>query len=209
MNQNQSLPNFDLWQKGYRLLMAIYRLVNIFPRERKHSIGSELKESANGALAKIACSKFDLAHDKILETLSNLEVARGLGLAKSVNFQILSREYQKLTEELKKHEHMGGSTSHIEHGRSNLPYRKDDVHPHKLNPRQKKIVQYLKNNDKINFSQISQIFSEISPRTARLDLKDLLAKELIHKNGKSVKTYYTLFTPLFHPAYFPKGGVKK
>ncbi|GAG18622.1 unnamed protein product, partial [marine sediment metagenome] len=98
---NQNIPNFELWQKAHQLLMAVYRLVNIFPSQRRHSIGSELKHSANGALAKIACSKFSLAHDKILETLSNLEVAKGLRLAKNTNFQILSREYQKLAEEIR------------------------------------------------------------------------------------------------------------
>ncbi len=173
--------------------MAVHRLINVFPRERQHSIGSELKHSANGALAKIACSKLGLACDKILETLSNLEVARGLRLAKDINFQILSREYQKLSKETKEHSNVGGSTPYINSKKSsNLLPGEKDAPRQKLNHRQKKIVQHLKENRKIAFGQLNQIFSEVSPRTIRLDLKDLLVQKLIHKNGKSVGTHYTL-----------------
>lgn len=167
--------------------MAVHRLVNVFPSERRHSIGSELKHSANGALAKIACSKLNLAHDKILETLSNLEVARGLGLAKSVNFHILSREYQKLAEETRNHSNVG-----VKCRRSNLLHGKEDTPRQKLNPRQKKIVQHLKESKKVAFNELYQIFSNVSSRTIRLDLKNLLVQKLIHKNGKSVRTHYTL-----------------
>ncbi len=181
------MPNFDLWQKGYKLLMAIHRLVEVFPKERKFSIGSDLKHSANEVLTKIVTSRFSLANEKILETLSNLEVASGLGLAKNINFQILSREYQKLAKEV-----ISPRLS-LEVLRGLASGKKEVKISSKLNPRQKKIVQHLKENRRIAFNQLHQIFSEVSPRTLRLDLKNLLAQKLIHKNGKSVRTYYTLF----------------
>jgi len=183
---NQNLPNFDLWQKGYKLLIAIHRLVEVFPKERKFSIGSDLKHSANEVLTKIVTSKFNLANEKILETLSNLEVAKGLGLAKNINFQILGQEYQKLAKEVISTRLSLG----IPRGLASWKVKISK----KLTPRQKKIIQYLKENNKINFSQAREIFSEVSSRTLRLDLKSLLAQKLIHKNGKSVRTYYTLFT---------------
>jgi len=190
LGDRPDIPNFELWQKGYRLSMAVHRLVNVFPSQMRHSIGSELKHSANRALVKIACSKFNLAHDKILETLSNLEVARGLRLAKDINFQILVQEYQKLAEDIISVSPRLSLGSY--RGSASVKEKNKEIRRQKLNPRQKKIIQHLKENKKIAFNQLHQIFSDVSPRTIRLDLKNLLAQKVIHKNGKSVGTHYTL-----------------
>jgi ATP-dependent DNA helicase RecG len=62
-----------------------------------------------------------------------------------------------------------------------------------LNDRQKKIIEYLKEHKKITSKECSQLF-DISKRTARNDLNDLISKEIIQRKGKSDKKTYYVFS---------------
>lgn len=62
-----------------------------------------------------------------------------------------------------------------------------------LNDRQKKTIEYLKEHEKITSKEYAQLF-DISKRTARNDLKDLISKNIIQRKGKSDKKTYYVFS---------------
>ena len=56
-----------------------------------------------------------------------------------------------------------------------------------INSRQKRIIEYLRENPEITSSKYAKMF-DISQRTARNDLADLVKDEILNKKGKSRKT---------------------
>jgi len=56
-----------------------------------------------------------------------------------------------------------------------------------INDRQQEIIKYLHENAEITSSKYAEMF-DISQRTARNDLVDLVDKEILNKKGKSRKT---------------------
>jgi ATP-dependent DNA helicase RecG len=67
-----------------------------------------------------------------------------------------------------------------------------------LNERQKRAINYLKEQNKITTKKYCEIFNVVKD-TANRDLNDLLDKGLIKRGGSGPKTYYTLSTVRYRP----------
>ena len=63
--------------------------------------------------------------------------------------------------------------------------------PDGLNERQRKAVEYVKEHGEINVKIYSEMFN-IDRTTAYRDLTDLMAKEIVYKEGKARATKYLL-----------------
>lgn len=61
-----------------------------------------------------------------------------------------------------------------------------------LNERQEYILRYLEENGYINNNRFRKIFSDVSDDTVLRDLKDLMKKKVIKKQGKTKAAYYVL-----------------
>ena len=77
-----------IWQKGYELLMEIYRITSTFPKKEQYGLTSQLRNSANSVIANIAeghgryyfADKVRVlytARGEVEETRSHLRVALG------------------------------------------------------------------------------------------------------------------------------------
>lgn len=62
----------------------------------------------------------------------------------------------------------------------------------KLNQRQQKILNILRQKEKVQVWELKEFFLDTSKRTLRRDLEDLLKKALIQRSGKWNKVFYTL-----------------
>lgn len=65
-----------------------------------------------------------------------------------------------------------------------------------LNERQKKAVGYLKEHKKITSKKYSELF-EITSRTARNDLKDLVGKDMVSSKGESKKERHYVLPEIY------------
>ena len=62
----------------------------------------------------------------------------------------------------------------------------------KLNERQKKALEYTKENGTITNQEYRKLFPEISDRTVLNDLNDMVSKEILEKMGKTKSSYYII-----------------
>lgn len=98
----------EIWQKGYELLMEIYKITAKYPAEEKYNLIAQTRNAANSVIANIAEShgRYYFA-DKIRvlytargeceETRSHLKVAEGLRYLNKEIFDRLSNEYEGLS----------------------------------------------------------------------------------------------------------------
>lgn len=44
----------DIWKEGHKLLMEIYKITEVYPKEERYGLISQTRESANSVIANIA-----------------------------------------------------------------------------------------------------------------------------------------------------------
>jgi len=97
-----------IWQKGYELLIEIYKVSSKFPTEEKYSLTSQLRNSATSVIANIAeahgryyyADKVRVLYTsrgEVEETRSHLRVACGLKYISEEIFVWLDKEYEGLS----------------------------------------------------------------------------------------------------------------
>lgn len=64
--------------------------------------------------------------------------------------------------------------------------------PTDLNERQKKILEYIKGVSQAKISDFFAVFSDISSKTIQRDLQDLVAREMLKKEGEKRWTIYSI-----------------
>lgn len=107
MTAGREFSDLNIWQKGYELVLEVYRVTSNYPREEKYDLTSQTRRASNSIIANIAEAhgRFYYA-DKIrvlyqargetIEIRSHLRVAFGLGLLDDATFQKLDRSYEGL-----------------------------------------------------------------------------------------------------------------
>jgi four helix bundle protein len=100
--------DLNIWQKGYALLMEIYKITTVFPKEEMYGLSSQVRNSANSIIANIAEAHgryYFADKTRVLytsrgeceETRSHLRVALGLKYIDKKVFGQLDREYEGLS----------------------------------------------------------------------------------------------------------------
>lgn len=69
---------------------------------------------------------------------------------------------------------------------------KESIFKQELNQRQEKILKILRKKPRIQVWEFKGFFPDISKRTLRRDLEDLLKKELVERKGEWNKIFYNL-----------------
>ncbi len=68
-------------------------------------------------------------------------------------------------------------------------YRQKGVY---LNPRQKRIVNFIKNAQPVKISDIKKSLDDVSPNTLKKDLKYLVEQDVLEKAGQKRGTVYLI-----------------
>lgn len=166
-------------EKLIDLTKRVYRLTLLFPK--KEPLRYKIREIADEILAGVISFRYENpVRDDPKPILKNFEILDSfLELAKEQNWvspkEILETqsEYKKLLNEL------------FSPGQA-------PAKPTKLNERQKKILEILKEKGKIQVWQVKEIFPNVSKRTLRRDFQSLLKMGKIERIGERTNTFYKL-----------------
>jgi len=180
----------------------LYRLTLLFPK--KEPLRYKARETANNILNNYSLKKrlvsenpgyfakdqktryqevlFEIQKD--LDILFNqLEIAKYQNWASYFEVLELQEKYQKIDMENK---------AEIKElvFKKETPKKENSVQ--KFDPRKEKIMEVLKNKEKIQVQDIIKVLPIVSKRTIRRDFNDLIKKGIIKRVGKGNETFYAL-----------------
>jgi hypothetical protein len=185
---------------------AVYKLLEFFPE------GEPLKNRAKDKALTImenlvlvfdnrgwASLRREKASGQLLEDievlLSYFKLGKSLGWIDSVNFLIISKEYDKIKNEIRQLIEKPSTkltTVAIDGARSDFLSKKSDLAPSPISERQKKILKFLEEKEKGQVMDFTTILPNITKRTIRRDLDDLLKKEKIIRFGEWNQVFYKI-----------------
>lgn len=168
--------------KFIQLTSAVYRLLDFFPD------GEPLKNRAKDKVLEISEGLVSLQNNKAsnqlledIEVLLNyLKLAKSFGWIDSINFLIVSKEYENIRSQINvaSPDKDKSPEKVINH---QLPKKQPKAPEFLISDRQKKILQILKEKGKAQVSDFKKVLNDVTKRTIRRDLDELL------KNGKIVR----------------------
>ncbi len=96
-----------IWQKGYELVLEVYRFTKAYPPDERFNLTSQTCRSATSIIAQIAESHgryhfadqvrvLYQARGEIEETRSHLSIAHGLDYLSDTEFERIDAEYEGL-----------------------------------------------------------------------------------------------------------------
>ena len=194
-------------EKYFQITNAVYKAIEFFPED---PLKGKTKEKALeimeglvwvfGNPGPIASQKTQLT----LQLLENIEVLKTyLRLAKSqgwldkLNFLILAKEYDRIKEELEPASRImqraANDPSPFAKGeRVETPDKPIKVFSDQISERQQKIIEILKQQEKAQVADFKRVFSDISKRTLRRDLDDLLKRGMVIRAGEWNQIVYKI-----------------
>ena len=153
-------------------------------------------------------SKLSVQIEKDIEVLENcLKLASLREYLYPFNFLIIKNEYDKIKEKIKLNNDNDNNNDNDPegvalrrpYGASNQIIKEKLIsEPEKktnnlsISERQKKILEVLEKKEKAQVCNFIEFFPNLSKRTLRRDLDNLLKKELIVRNGKWNQSFYQL-----------------
>jgi DNA-binding transcriptional ArsR family regulator len=178
------------------LTRRIYRLTLLFPK--KEPLRYKIREIADEILEKLIFSHHGnpgkIPSKEIVKDLeilgSFLEIAKEQNWVSPKEISEIQNEYQKLKIEVEKETE--ASFTEVRppaDSRQNSDLGQDRI---QLNDRQKKILEILREKEKIQVWQIKEIFPQVSKRTLRRDFQSLYKKGIIERIGQRTNTFYKL-----------------
>jgi len=180
-----------------QLTKEIYRLTLLFPK--KEPLRYRMRAVADDILANLVSILKGNFHksvnlineiEKDLEILDSFfEVAKTqnwVGLADAFEIQ---KEYNNIKEEIEKvKKEPEISSSSKENVNDEFAEKSNNV----LNERQQKILEILREKEKIQVGELVSVFPQVSKRTLRRDFHFLLKRGLIERVGEKNYTFYQL-----------------
>ncbi|MBI3631469.1 MAG: DeoR family transcriptional regulator [Candidatus Staskawiczbacteria bacterium] len=190
-------------EKFIKITSAVYRLLDFFPE------GEPLKNRAKDkalaitegliSLRKPAPADKDKLLSQFLEDieilLNYLKIAKSFGWIDSVNFLIVSKEYENIKKQITPERQPERQMEKIVFGEPKPPaiavVQIQKVTPEFLiSDRQKKILQILGEKGKAQVSDFKAVLGDITKRTIRRDLDDLLKNKKIIRTGEWNQVFY-------------------
>ncbi len=179
----------------------LYRLTLLFPK--KEPLKYKMRDLADNILAGLIMiieGDEKRYEELVYEIKKNIQPLDGFcDVAKKQNWVSeedivdIQERYGVIREEIEKFENECLKSKKEEE----LPKERTPVHEPvfvstDLNPRQKKIVELLKEKDKIQVNEVQESFPRITKRTLRRDFDTLTKKGLVKRLGKANTTFYRL-----------------
>lgn len=160
------------------LTNKVYKLTLLFPK--KEPLRYKIREVADDILACNSGSK------KLQENLSILK--KYFEVAKWQNWV----SYFDILEIEKKYDKIGNDLLETV-GKPALPIKRDEsVFVKDLDNRKEKILEILKEKERIQVWEVNEILSDVSKRTLRRDFEQLLKQGLVERIGERNNTFYQL-----------------
>lgn len=152
-----------------RILEKLYRLTLLFPK--KEPLRYKIREIAIEIFSQVYGSKasFNPLIEKLDLLIDFLNFAKSQNWVKNSKINEVIEGYEKIREELKE--------------RNNIM---------KLNFRQEKILDILKEKKRVQVGDLKEIFPNLSKRTIRRDLVQLVKLGYVLRTGEVSTTFYQL-----------------
>ena len=192
--------------KYLKLTNALYKIIEFFPEGEP--LKNKTKEKALEVMESLVLVQGNPGNKEkvsaqILEDIevlkSYLRLGKSQGWIDSVNFLILSKEYDKVKEEIQPAYSVMqrgagllidgiGKQITFEQNNEEQTVDSQDV----ISERQKKIIEILRKQEKAQVGDLKKVFSNVSKRTLRRDLDDLLKKKKVIRAGEWNQVFYKL-----------------
>ena len=165
-----------------KLTFGVYRVTKAFPPGEQ--IGEKMQDLASALLVDLLWLERDKgvvsqALHKTKELSQVLAETREKNWVEQTNFLILEQEYKKVKGFLE-------SFAVVE-----VPIVKKEEGPN-LSERQKKIIAILQTKEKVQVWELQKVLPEVTKRTLRRDLDELLRLNLIERQGEWNSIFYQL-----------------
>ncbi|KKU50519.1 MAG: hypothetical protein UX72_C0040G0002 [Parcubacteria group bacterium GW2011_GWA2_47_10] len=100
-NQIKSFTDLIVWQEGHRLVVEIYRITKMFPREETYSLTDQMRRAASSVTSNIAegfgrhgykekVQFFYLAQGSLAELKNQILIAKDVGYLDNSTFKNLA-----------------------------------------------------------------------------------------------------------------------
>ena len=164
----------DKENKIVKLTNAVYNLLEFFPQD---PLKIKIKDKALAILENPNFKDVDII-------LNYLKIAKFQGWLNSVNYLIIVGEYEKLAVGLRHCEERSDEAI------QSVRLARNDGD--KLTPRQTKILEFLRKNKKAQVMDLQVVLPNITKRTIRRDLDELLKIGQIERDGTFNQIVYKI-----------------
>jgi hypothetical protein len=180
-----------------KITNKLYKLTLLFPQ--KEPLKYKIREIADDILAdSVSNPKKGKEILKDIEILNNFfEVAKFQNWVKIKDILEIQEEYGRIKDSLKTEI----EKPKIIHLPQAMPRAREFMSSPRVETqmasnsnRKQKIIEILKEKDKIQVWEVKKIFPEVTKRTLRRDFENLLRQGLIERIGERNNTYYRLIT---------------
>lgn len=177
-----------------KLTIALYKVTDLFPENEplRHQIRQkslEILSSLIGENPQITTSHIQELSRNIEILCRYFEIAQAQNWVDKKNLEILAREYRKIQEDFLEREKIHSETS-SQKNREKTPSisKKERIQKasqgsknKKTTPTERKIriLELLKHKNTLTLSEIKNLFFQVSQRTIRRDMEDLIKKGLV------------------------------
>ena len=159
-----------------KLTNATYNVADILPQDEE--VRNNIKDTATSIVIHLLLPEKDRDGLHIIEEIQQLReyfnTAKSKQWINSDNFLILEREYDKIIELCKQYQQVSVSPTPS------------------LSERQKKILEILRPKEKTQVWELQKVLPEVTKRTLRRDIDDLLQLNLIERQGEWNEVFYRL-----------------
>jgi len=166
-----------------KLTLAVYQVTGLFPENEP--LQHQIRQKANDILAGFINIGLTSKREEILRQiqviLAYFSVAKQQNWVDSKNFLVLDREYKKIRDFFLKSPLKQPKTAKKPESpglKKQEPIVRETSNP---NNRQEKIIEMVENKGEISLAELRQIFSGVTSRTLRRDLRNLTDKNAIKR----------------------------
>lgn len=157
-----------------KLTNAVYKILEFFPESEP--LKNRAKDRALAILENLNSEDIDVL-------IGYLWLAKNQGWLSGSNFLIISNEYEKIK---------GGLKQKTQTSRPNQVTNPKPIKGKKMNDRQKKIVEFIEKNGKAQVMDIQTVLPNVTKRTIRRDLDQLLVQGKIERMGEFNQVFYRI-----------------
>ncbi len=201
-------------EKYLKLTDALYKAIEFFPEEeplKNKTKGKALEIMENLVLISLPQAspnpgiiQKDKVSNHILKDIEVLKIYLKLGKSQgwidNINFLILSEEYDKIKEEIQPAiKVMQRGAGLVEETKSPIVIDGCEgkevsvaISDESISERQRKILKILEKQGKAQVGDLKKVFVQISKRTLRRDLDNLLKKQKVVRTGEWNEVFYRL-----------------
>jgi DNA-binding transcriptional ArsR family regulator len=179
--------------KFIKLTNTVYRVLEFFPeseplknkvKDKALSIMETLMEAVPRDEASIALLGRDI---DIL--LSCFKIAEKQGWMSNINYLIISYQYENIKKEIGLVKEM---TQELSNKDTLLIKEKPELTPFSFSERQGKILEFLKQKEKAQVMDLQMVLTNVTKRTIRRDLDELLTEGKIIRSGEFSQIFYKM-----------------